>query len=302
MTFRLSIVGYGAVASIHARQLASLPDLVVTAVYGPDRRKAEAFATTHGIERFTDDLNAAVARSDAVIVASPSPRHFQQAQAGLHAGAHTLVELPPCERAADAATLARQAEASHRVLQCAHTSRFLAPYVRLGQLLGEGALGEIRQVGYSRHIAPRERSWTDDALLHHAAHPLDLLLDWFGDLLPLGCAALPRASPPQSVSLLGQLATGAPVTISISYASRLPHSRMVIVGDRHTVETDGFGYLHADVASWRIVCAGQSTYEAAIGRQDAEFVAACRGRQAGVAWSQTFRLMQLIDQFRTLIK
>ena len=167
-------------------------------------------------------------------------------------------------------------------------------------LIATGALGAIQQVIYLRHIAPRERSWTDDALLHHAAHPLDLLLDWFGELSPVGCVALPQARGAQSVSLLAALPNGAPVSISVSYASRLPQARMLVVGERHTVETDGFSFLYSDYEQARFTCDAQSTYEQAIGNQDAAFIAACGNQLDGVAWSETLRLMRLVNQFQSL--
>lgn len=306
MTMRIAIIGYGAVAEIHARQLAARPEIALASVFGPKLEKAAAFAVAHGIANPTDDFGKAIALADAAIIGSPSPLHFTQAATCIEAGVHALVELPPCETADEAARLAESARRRNRVVMCAHTSRFLSPYIQIKRLIATGALGEIQQVSYLRHIVPRqqgERSWTDDALLHHAAHPLDLLLDWFGELTPIGCVALPQARSAQNVSLLAALPNGAPVSISVSYASRLPQSRMLIVGERHTVETDGFSFLSSDDERARFTCDAQSTYERAIGNQDATFVAAC-GNQldeaGGVAWNETLKLMRLVNQIQSL--
>ncbi|MGH9844864.1 MAG: hypothetical protein ACREEM_39610 [Blastocatellia bacterium] len=75
---------------------------------------------------------------------------------------------------------------------------------------------------------------------------MNALLDWFGEVTPLACAA-PQASPPQNVALLARLPGGAPVSVSVSYDSRLPEARMLIVGSEHTIETDGFSYLRSDL-------------------------------------------------------
>ena len=303
MTMRIAIIGYGAVAEIHARQLAAQPEIALASVFGPQWEKSTAFAAAHGIANPTDDFGKAIALADAAIICSPSPLHFAQTAACLEAGVHALVELPPCETADDAAQLDELARQRNRVVMCAHTSRFLKPYLQIKQLLRAGALGEIQQISYLRHIAPRqrgERSWTDDALLHHAAHPLDLLLDWFGELTPVGCVALPQSRAAQSVSLLAALPNGAPVSISVSYTSRLPQSRLLVVGERHTVETDGFSFLYSDDEQARFACDAQSTYEQAIGQQDAAFIVACVNQPGGVVWSETLKLTRLVNRFQVL--
>lgn len=304
MSLRIAIIGYGAVAEIHARQLAAQPEIALASVFGPQLEKAAAFAATHDIANPTDDFGKAVALADAAIICSPSPLHFRQTAACIEAGVHALVELPPCETADEAARLDELARRRDRVVMCAHTSRFLSPYIQIKQLIRAGALGEIQQVSYLRHIVPRqrgERGWTDDALLHHAAHPLDLLLDWFGELTPVGCIALPRARAAQSVSLLAALPNGAPVSISVSYDSRLPQSRMLIVGGEHTIETDGFSYLRSDLSEANQQWNPQAAYEQAIGDQDADFIAACRDQSIGIEWAETIRLMRLIAAFKLFV-
>lgn len=295
MTIRVAIIGYGAVAAIHARQLARQPEVALAVVSGPDREKAAVFAAAHNVAHHTDDLNEAMEQADAAIIASPSPLHFEQARLSLQAGAHTLVELPPCETLAEAEALAELANTRGSLLRCAHTSRYLAPYLRIKQLIQSGALGQIEQINYLRHLAPRERSWTDDALLHHSAHPLDLLLDWFGATEAIGCVA---TSQSQNVSLLARLPTGAPVSISVSYASRLPQSRMLIVGSQHTIETDGFSFLRSDLSEASQQWDAQATYEQAIGAQDTDFIAACRAQSIGIEWAETIRLMRLVGEFK----
>src|SRR4029453_8831519 len=101
------------------------------------------------------------------------------------------------------------------------TSHYLAPYERISESLEQARLGSIRHVSYTLLHILRERSWIDDALLHHAAHPLGLFANWFGDLKPLACVTLPEVLCAQTVSLLACLQDGAPVTLSVTYASRL---------------------------------------------------------------------------------
>ena len=210
---KLAIIGYGAVASIHARKALAQPGVKITAVSGPRLDKAAIFASTYGIANYTDRLGEALFHAEAAIICSPSTAHFEQACECLEAGIHTLVELPPCGGLKEAEWLATLAAKRDVLIRCAHTSRFLSPFIRLRECLQTGDLGEIEQVSYVRHHVLRERSWTDSALLHHAAHPLDLFIDWFGSVKPLACVISPDVVSARNVSLLGRVAYGPAVSV-----------------------------------------------------------------------------------------
>ena len=292
---RVAILGYGAVAAVHARRLRRSAAADIVAVFGPSEEKARRFAQAHGIPVAATSLESACAAADTAIICSPSPRHYEQALAVLEAGLNALVELPACESVAEARRLEALARGRGLILRCAHTSRYLEPYLRLEGWLSEGTLGNIEQVHYLRSIPPRERSWIDDALLHHAGHPLDLFLHWWGTLRPLGCAALPQTRGAQNLALVARLESGAPVSVAISYTARIPEVRMSVVGSRHTVITDGFSYIRSDSAGLCWQGDGEETYEHAIELQDIEFL-----HGGGVRWAETVRLTALAGEFRAL--
>jgi 2-hydroxy-4-carboxymuconate semialdehyde hemiacetal dehydrogenase len=295
---RVGLIGYGAVAAVHARCLKQHVELVT--VCGPDKRKAEAFAELHGIRYADTNLKVALGRAETAIICSPSSMHYEQAIEALHAGVHVLIELPPCTSKVEAEDLAMAAEKHRWILQCAHTSRYLEPYRRLTNWIQEGALGDIRHVQYVRSIPPRTRSWTDDALWHHASHALDLFLLWFGSLEPLSCAAHPSVPGAQDLSLTALGSGNAPIAVSISYTSRLPETKMTIIGTNHTVATDGFSYMSSDDAHFTWQGCEQTAYESAIQEQDAAFCEACCGSQSGVPWNQTIRLINCVTEFLNL--
>ena len=297
---RVAIIGYGAVASVHARQLRKLPGVEVSAICGPDGTKAQRFAGAHQIARAVTNIEEALGGADAAIVCSPSPRHAEQASQVLEARVPVLVELPPCETLTQANQLSSLAAERGVTLECAHTSRYLAPFADLGRHIAGGLLGDVEQIHYVRSIPPRQRSWVDDALLHHASHPLDLLLTWFSDLRPVACAAHPLVQGAQNLCALAQLGSGAPVSVVISYTARLPEVRMTVIGSAHTFATDGFSFVRSDLDELNWEGDGQHSYEQAILNQDAAFLAACRGGPSGVNWQATIRLTALIERFRKL--
>jgi 2-hydroxy-4-carboxymuconate semialdehyde hemiacetal dehydrogenase len=296
---RLGIIGYGAVAAIHAKRLrrwGADPRIVC----GPSRDKSAAFASSNGIPQSTTDLEGAFGECDAVIVASPSDCHYSQALAAVRAGRHCLVELPACSSACEAVDLSQSAAKADVVLQCAHTSRFLQGIIRVTGWLKAGALGDIHHLMSLRAIPPRSRSWLDDAVLHHAAHHIDLMLQWFGPLHPVACVAHPELQRSQDAVLAATLENGAPVNLSVSYTSRLRETRLTVVGVEHTVATDGFSVIESDNPAFRWRGDEQENYEAAIEAQDRAFLEACGGRGGGVPWEDTVRLAECLDRFLEL--
>lgn len=277
---RIGIIGYGAVAAVHAKGLLRWgADLRV--VCGPNAEKAAAFASGNGIPKATSDPDSVFAECDAVIVASPSELHFEQALGVLQSGRHCLVELPACRSAREAEELRCAALAAKVVVQCAHTTRYLPGILRLQDWLRQRGPGEILHVESSRVIPPRRRSWIDDAVLHHAAHHVDLLLHWFGRLEAVACVAHPGLLRSQDAVLLGRLENGAPVSIGVSYTARIRETRLTIAGRDHTVRTDGFSFIESDDPGllWR--GDEDQTYEAAVEAQDRSFLQAAAGGQGG---------------------
>ena len=293
---RIGILGYGAVAAVHSKAFHnSGADLRI--IFGPDDEKAKAFAENNQIARWTANMESMFEECDGVVVASPSDLHLGQALAALRAGRHCLVELPPCSSAIEARLLWDVARESKVVVRCAHTSRFLEPFALVEEWVQADALGEIVHVTYRRSIPPRKRSWIDDAILHHAAHPLDLLLKWFGKLEPLSCVAHPGIRKAQDAAFTARLENGAPISINISYTSRLPETRLTLNGEDHTVATDGFSYIESDAAEFQWHGDEQDSYESAVERQDRSFLDRLEGNKVGTPWQDTIRLAEILDHF-----
>ena len=300
MKMRVAMIGCGAVGSIHATYLAGQPDVELTAVYSPDSDSAVTFAGRYGVRTIATSVEDAVAATDAAIVCSPSAVHYEQARACLRAGRPTLIELPPCGEPREVEELGAIARQQGVLVGCAHTSRYLAPYARVQAAIQSGLLGQIQEISYIRYPQLGPRAWIDDALVHHAAHVIDLAMQWCGGLEPLACTAFPDASSAQSVSLLAMLPGGKSLTAAISYGAKLPISQMVVVGTKHTFETDGFSYTRSDIEELRFAGDERTVYEEAIAVQDAQFLGACRGENTYIPWAETENLMRMIHRFKML--
>ena len=88
-------------------------------VVGGEPDDIEAFAQERGIQHATKDLNESLDRDDveAVILATPTQLHAQQAIACMRAGKHVLVEIPMADSLADTQAAI---ESSGRNRSCCH--------------------------------------------------------------------------------------------------------------------------------------------------------------------------------------
>ncbi len=120
----------------------------VVAVAGRDPARTQAYAREKGIDRALDGYNALLADPDvdAVYVSLPNGMHVEWAIAALQAGKHVLCEKPLTRRAADAARAFDAADAAGRVLMEAFMWRHGAQTARFAELVGSGAVGELRLV------------------------------------------------------------------------------------------------------------------------------------------------------------
>ncbi len=118
---------------------------------------------------------------DAVILATPTPVHAEQAIACLEAGKHTQVEIPMADSLADARAVLAAADASGRIAMAGHTRRFNPSHQWVHDKVTAGEFN-IQQMDVQTYFFRRTninakgepRSWTDHLLWHHAAHTVDL--------------------------------------------------------------------------------------------------------------------------------
>ncbi|MYH77148.1 MAG: Gfo/Idh/MocA family oxidoreductase [Acidimicrobiaceae bacterium] len=180
---RVAVAGAGAFGNKHLDGLASIPGADVVAVVDPVEAAARKAAESRGIERVETNLDAVLADDgvDAVILATPTPVHAEQAIACLEAGKHVEVEIPLCDRLEDGRAVVEAQQRSGKVAACGHTRRFNPSHqwVRNRIQAGEFSIQhmDVQTLFFRRtntNALGEPRSWTDHLLWHHAAHTVDL--------------------------------------------------------------------------------------------------------------------------------
>ncbi|WP_323037761.1 Gfo/Idh/MocA family oxidoreductase [Pararhodobacter sp.] len=181
---RICVAGaYGAFGIKHLDALSAIEGVTVTSVMGPTRAKIDAMAAQRGIGHAATDLAECLARDDvdAVILATPTQLHAEQAIACMRAGKPVLIEIPMADSLADSQEIARVQTETGVLAMAGQVRRFNPSHQWIHNKIKAGEL-KIQQMDVQTYFFRRSnmnakgeaRSWTDHLLWHHACHTVDL--------------------------------------------------------------------------------------------------------------------------------
>ncbi|MBI4558873.1 MAG: Gfo/Idh/MocA family oxidoreductase [Candidatus Hydrogenedentes bacterium] len=165
-TVRIGIIGSQFVAGIHAEALRQVVGANLVAVASPTREHVQAFAEKHGVPSgFTDyqqllDLEEV----DVVLLCLPNDLHCQATLDAAQAGKHVICEKPFCMNLAEADRMIAACQRAGVKLMYAEELCFTPKYVRVKQLVNEGAVGNVYLVKQSeKHFGPHSPWFWDVA-------------------------------------------------------------------------------------------------------------------------------------------
>ncbi|HXA99641.1 MAG TPA: Gfo/Idh/MocA family oxidoreductase, partial [Steroidobacteraceae bacterium] len=171
---RTAVIGVGYLGRFHAQKYASLPNCRLLGIADPSEAARSAVAAELKVTAYADyrDLLGSV---DAVSIVTPTPTHFEVAQAFLEAGASVLVEKPMTVTVAEGQSLIEIARKAGRILQVGHLERFNAAVRAVQPTLS------IPRFIESARLAPFKYRGTDvDVVLDLMIHDIDLILSIVG--------------------------------------------------------------------------------------------------------------------------
>src|SRR5439155_17380696 len=156
-TVRVGLVGSQFIATIHCEALRSVPYTEIVAVASAHEANAKAFAQRHVIPRWFADYRKMYEMPDLdlVILGLPNDLHCDATVAAAAAGKHVLCEKPLCLNLAEADRMIDACRKANVKLMYAEELCFTPKYVRLKQLVDEGALGRIHLIKQAeKHNGP----------------------------------------------------------------------------------------------------------------------------------------------------
>jgi len=177
----VGLFGSQFVSSIHAEALKSVPQAEVLAVASPTDGHARDFAARHDIPHHFTDYRKLLEMDeiDMVVLGIPNDLHCQATVDAAAAGKHVVCEKPLCLNLKQADQMLDACADAGVKLMYAEELCFTPKYVRLKQLLDEGALGRptlLKQC--EKHDGP------------HAPHFWDVDRSGGGVTLDMGCHAI----------------------------------------------------------------------------------------------------------------
>jgi 2-hydroxy-4-carboxymuconate semialdehyde hemiacetal dehydrogenase len=289
---RIALVGAGAFGIKHLDALSVIDDAVVGSVVSTPIEQAKEVAARYGATHAGTELDEVLARDDidAVILASPTPLHAEQAVATLRAGKHVQVEIPLADSWAGAESVALAAEETGLVCMAGHTRRFNPSHRWVRGRIQAGALTlqhlEVQTYFLRRsnlNALGQPRSWTDNLLWHHAAHTVDLLRYQTGQEVVAGhVLAGPTHAElgiPMDMSIQLRTSGGTLCTLSLSFNNDGPFGSVF----RYIGDTGTYLARYDDLVTGNdepVDLSGVGVPGNGIEGQDREFVAAIRDGRA----------------------
>ena len=227
---KIVVAGQGAFGIKHLEALQKIADVQVVSLTGGNQQQTEEVAKKFGIAHWTGNLAESLAQPgvEAVILATPTQMHADQAVQCLEAGKHVQVEIPMADSVADSERVAKKQKETGLIAMAGHTRRFNPSHQWIHKRITAGEL-KVLQMDVQTYFFRRTnmnalgkpRSWTDHLLWHHACHTVDLFAYQTGEAASQAYAVQgpthPQLKIAMDMGILLKTASGATCTLSLSF-------------------------------------------------------------------------------------
>lgn len=263
MTYKVAIVGAGIGAS-HLKGYQALPErFQVKTVCDLDTARAEKMTQNTDIavtSSFDDVLASDV---DIIDICLPPHLHFSTSMQALDAGKHVMCEKPLVPSLAEADALVAKAESTGRIMGSVFQYRYGLGGAQMRALDAAGLVGKpfaaTLETHWNRSKEYYDIDWrgtwageSGGAILGHAIHIHDLLTSFMGPVDSIFAELATRVNDIEvedCAALAIKMKSGAVVTSSVTLGAADDTSRIRILAEGMTVESDHAPYAPA-AAAW----------------------------------------------------
>ncbi len=260
MRHRVAIVGAG-IGAEHLKAYLTLPErFEVACLCDLDLARAKGLASPHGL-RCESDLDTVLADPaiEIVDICLPPHLHLSACLAALDAGKTVICEKPLVTSLADADRLAARAEETGGTVFPVFQYRYGLGMSQLQALFDAGLAGQCYAGSLETHwdrdaayyAVPWRGTWDGEqggALLGHAIHIHDLLAAILGPVARIHAETATRVNDIEvedCAALSLRMASGAVITSSVSLGAAGNTSRLRLMFEGFTVESDHAPYAPA---------------------------------------------------------
>lgn len=232
----VAVIGCGYWGKNLVRKFAELEVLVAVADASP--AVASGMSAQYGVPaRPVDDI-LGDSSIDAVAIAAPAELHHDLAVAAFAAGKHVFVEKPIALTMDDARAMQEAAQRAGRTLMVGHLLQYHPAFLKLKEIVREGALGRLRYI-YSRRLNLGKVRTREDVLWSFAPHDISMILALAGEapdmVFARGAQFLTPGLSDFAIAHLG-FANGIRAHVEASWLNPTKEQRLVVVGEDAMVE------------------------------------------------------------------
>jgi 2-hydroxy-4-carboxymuconate semialdehyde hemiacetal dehydrogenase len=312
---KVGVAGQGAFGIKHIEAIQNIPGIEIITLSGGNQAATEEVAKKFKIPHWTGDLGESLKQPglEAVILATPTQMHADQAVQCLKAGVHVQVEIPMADSLADSERILKAQKETGLIAMAGHTRRFNPSHQWVHKRVKSGEL-TIQQMNVQTYFfrrtnmnaAGKPRSWTDHLLWHHACHTVDLFQYQTGQTIS-ECFALEGPHHPElkiamDMSIGLKVPSGAICTLSLSFNNKGPQGTFFrYIGDSGTY----VAYYDdlVDGEQNKIDLSKVDVSMNGIELQDREFFAAIEEkREPNASVQQTISAMRTLDRLERMLK
>src|SRR6202020_135496 len=232
---KVGVAGQGAFGVKHIEAIQNIPGIEIITLSGGNQAATEEVAKKFKIPHWTGDLGESLKQPglEAVILATPTQMHADQAVQCLQAGKHVQVEIPMADSLADSERILKAQKETGLIAMAGHTRRFNPSHQWIHKKILAGEL-KVLQMDVQTYFFRRTnmnalgkpRSWTDHLLWHHACHTVDLFAYQTGQPAAAAFALQGPKHPTLGIAMdmcIGlKTAGGAICTLSLSFNNEGP--------------------------------------------------------------------------------
>jgi 2-hydroxy-4-carboxymuconate semialdehyde hemiacetal dehydrogenase len=312
---KVGVAGQGAFGVKHIEAIQNIPGIEIITLSGGSQAATEEVAKKFKIPHWTGDLGESLKQPglEAVILATPTQMHADQAVQCLKAGKHVQVEIPMADSLADSERILKAQKESGLIAMAGHTRRFNPSHQWVHKRVKSGEF-KVQQMNVQTYFfrrtnmnaAGKPRSWTDHLLWHHACHTVDLFAYQTGENIS-ECFALEGPHHPElkiamDMSIGLKVPSGAICTLSLSFNNKGPQGTFF----RYIGDTGTYVAYYDDLKDGDDKAIDLSKVDVSmngIELQDREFFAAIQEkREPNSSVQQTISAMRVLDRLEQMLK
>jgi predicted dehydrogenase len=238
MKTRWGILGTGRISRTFAEALAVIPGAELVAVGSRSSASAEEFGAKFKARRAhaTYEALARDPEVEAIYIGTPHPLHCENAILCLEAGKAVLIEKPFAMHEREARRMVETARRTKRFLMEAMWTHFLPAVVRAFELVGKGAIGELRMIhadfGFKAPYDPKGRLFDPalggGSLLDVGVYPVSFASRLFGEPARIqSSAVLGQSGVDEQAAMLLEYDGGRQAVLSSAVRTETSHTAVL---------------------------------------------------------------------------